>query len=224
MTQIGKFLDLYFGDARSKLIDLAAFLRSSRTQQRRRRFSRSFFRAALLHLAKGENKKAKAVLLTLSDQQPSPPPLPPPKVRPAHGPIFLLDAIHRTARAHGQPRDQMITPRWSSPDAGRFVNRPSGRGLIADRSKDFTIIFRQLTEHEPKRAREIRAAAFHLALHQSKGIRRHETGGRSHRASSRNFSIAQRSRHRRDRPEQEQPQRDRAFLRSTSTSPPATNR
>ncbi len=64
-----EILDLYFADARSKLIDLAAFLdrieRSSGAGEHDPRV-RSF-RAALSHLQGGEAEKAKAVLLTLSD-------------------------------------------------------------------------------------------------------------------------------------------------------------
>ena len=60
-------LDLYFLDARSKLIDIAAFLdrveRSSGEDDHRVRS----FRAALNHLSESQPDKAKAVLLTLSD-------------------------------------------------------------------------------------------------------------------------------------------------------------
>ena len=62
-----EILDLYFGDARSKLIDLAAFLDRLDRSKGDDDFRVRSFRAALLHLTKGENEKAKAVLLTLSD-------------------------------------------------------------------------------------------------------------------------------------------------------------
>ena len=62
-----EILDLYFGDARSKLIDLAAFLDRIERSEGENDFRVRSFRAALSHLTKGEAEKAKAVLLTLSD-------------------------------------------------------------------------------------------------------------------------------------------------------------
>jgi hypothetical protein len=67
-----EILDLYFGDARSKLIDLAAFLDRVERSNGEDDFRIRSFRAALLHLTKGESEKAKAVLLTLSDQTTEP--------------------------------------------------------------------------------------------------------------------------------------------------------
>jgi hypothetical protein len=61
-------LDLYFADARSKLIDLAAFLDRVERSGGDPDFRVRSFRAALSHLSSGECEKAKAVLLTLSDQ------------------------------------------------------------------------------------------------------------------------------------------------------------
>lgn len=60
-------LDLYFADARSKLIDLAAFLDRIERSAGEDDFRVRSFRAALSHLIAGEPEKAKAVLLTLSD-------------------------------------------------------------------------------------------------------------------------------------------------------------
>ena len=62
-----EILDLYFPDARSKLIDLAAFLDRLERSKGQDDFRVRSFRAALDHLKKGEPEKAKAVLLTLSD-------------------------------------------------------------------------------------------------------------------------------------------------------------
>lgn len=62
-----ELLDLYFPDARSKLIDLAAFLDRLDRAAGEEDFRVRSFRAALAHLNKGETEKAKAVLLTLSD-------------------------------------------------------------------------------------------------------------------------------------------------------------
>ena len=62
-----EILDLYFADARSKLIDLAAFLDRIERGAGEDDFRVRSFRAALSHLTAGETEKAKAVLLTLSD-------------------------------------------------------------------------------------------------------------------------------------------------------------
>jgi hypothetical protein len=60
-------LDLYFLDARSKLIDLAAFLDRVERCPGDDDFRLRSFRAALRHLSGSDTEKAKAVLLTLSD-------------------------------------------------------------------------------------------------------------------------------------------------------------
>ena len=60
-------LDLYFADARSKLIDLAAFLDRVERSTGEADFRLVAFRAALEHLASLAPEKAKAVLRTLSD-------------------------------------------------------------------------------------------------------------------------------------------------------------
>ena len=60
-------LDLYFTDARSKLIDLAAFLDRVERSRGDDDFRVAAFRAALTHLTSTAPEKAKAVLLTLSD-------------------------------------------------------------------------------------------------------------------------------------------------------------
>ncbi len=62
-----EILDLYFSDARSKLIDLAAFLDRVERSKGEGDFRLVAFRAALEHLTSGVPEKAKAVLLTLSD-------------------------------------------------------------------------------------------------------------------------------------------------------------
>lgn len=60
-------LDLYFADARSKLIDLAAFLDRLERADGLDDFRATSFRAALTHLNSASDEKARAVLLTLSD-------------------------------------------------------------------------------------------------------------------------------------------------------------
>ncbi len=62
-----EILDLYFADARSKLIDLAAFLDRVERCKGDDDFRVRAFRAALQHLTSSEPDRAKAVLLTLSD-------------------------------------------------------------------------------------------------------------------------------------------------------------
>jgi hypothetical protein len=60
-------LDLYFMDARCKLIDLAAFIDRMERSSGDEDFRMKGFRQALAELSKGETEKAKRVLLTLSD-------------------------------------------------------------------------------------------------------------------------------------------------------------
>lgn len=60
-------LNLYFLDARAKLIDLAAFLDRVERSPGGDDFRLRSFRAALRHLSEAEPDKAKAVLTTLSD-------------------------------------------------------------------------------------------------------------------------------------------------------------
>ena len=67
-----EILDLYFADARSKLIDLAAFLDRIERSTGEDDFRVRSFRVALSHLSVKESEKAKAVLLTLSDQTTEP--------------------------------------------------------------------------------------------------------------------------------------------------------
>ena len=62
-----EILDLYFVDARWKLVDLAAFLDRVERAEGESDFRLDALRAALEHLSNGETAKAKAVLTTLSD-------------------------------------------------------------------------------------------------------------------------------------------------------------
>jgi hypothetical protein len=62
-----QLLDLYFMDARSKLIDLAAFLDRVDRGEGDADFRFEAFKHALGELAKGEPQRAKNVLLALSD-------------------------------------------------------------------------------------------------------------------------------------------------------------
>lgn len=60
-------LDLYFMDARCKLIELAAFLDRVDRGSGEADFRLSAFKEAMKHLADGEPKRAEAVLLSFSD-------------------------------------------------------------------------------------------------------------------------------------------------------------
>jgi len=60
-------LDLYFMDARSKLIDLAAFIDRVEHAQRKEDFRMTSFRKALAQVMQPQPDKAKQVLLALSD-------------------------------------------------------------------------------------------------------------------------------------------------------------
>lgn len=63
-----ELLDLYFMDARSKLIDIAAFLdRLDRAGEGEADFRLAAFREALKELARDEPVRAKSVLLAFSD-------------------------------------------------------------------------------------------------------------------------------------------------------------
>jgi hypothetical protein len=62
-----KLLDLYFMDARAKLIDIAAFLDRIDRAEGEADFRYAAFRRALDELNGGEPVRAKSVLLSLSD-------------------------------------------------------------------------------------------------------------------------------------------------------------
>jgi len=62
-----QLLDLYFLDARHKLVDLAAFLDRIDRAEGPEDFRLTSFRTALAKLSGGRKHKAKAVLLAFSD-------------------------------------------------------------------------------------------------------------------------------------------------------------
>lgn len=62
-----ELLDLYFMDARSKLIDIAAFLDRLDRADGEADFRLAAFREALMELARQDPSRAKQVLLTFSD-------------------------------------------------------------------------------------------------------------------------------------------------------------
>ncbi len=62
-----QLLDLYFMDARSKLIDLAAFLDRVDRGEGEPDFRLAAFRQALEELHRGEPERARRVLMSLSD-------------------------------------------------------------------------------------------------------------------------------------------------------------
>ena len=65
-------LDLYFMEARAKLIDLAAFLDRVERAEGEPDFRWSAFLEAAKHLSTGQAERAKNVLLSLSDPTPEP--------------------------------------------------------------------------------------------------------------------------------------------------------
>lgn len=62
-----QLLDLYFMDARSKLIDIAAFLDRVERAGGEADFRLEAFRRAMKELESGEPRRAKSVLMSLSD-------------------------------------------------------------------------------------------------------------------------------------------------------------
>ena len=60
-------LDLYFMDARFKLIEIAAFLDRVERSKGEDDFRIEAFRKALKELGKGDSEKARSVLMTFSD-------------------------------------------------------------------------------------------------------------------------------------------------------------
>jgi len=62
-----QILDLYFMDARWKLIDIAAFIDRVERAAGDHDFRMTAFRSALLELSKGNKERAKQVLLAFSD-------------------------------------------------------------------------------------------------------------------------------------------------------------
>jgi hypothetical protein len=62
-----QLLDLYFMDARSKLIDIAAFLDRLDRADGEADFRLPAFRAALQELSRSDPSRAKEVLMSLSD-------------------------------------------------------------------------------------------------------------------------------------------------------------
>ena len=76
-------LDLYFMDARSKLLDLAAFIDRVDRAQGKEDFRMSSFRAALGHLTQPRADKAMDVLIAFSD--PSTQPIPAATTKAAYG-------------------------------------------------------------------------------------------------------------------------------------------
>ena len=72
-------LDLYFMEARAKLIDLGAFIDRVERGEGGEDFRMKAFRDALSVLSQGDTEKAKRVLLSLSDPTTDPIPVAPGK-------------------------------------------------------------------------------------------------------------------------------------------------
>ena len=67
-----QILDLYFMDARFKLIELAAFLDRVERSKGDDDFRIEAFRKALKELGKGDSERARSVLMTFSDPSTKP--------------------------------------------------------------------------------------------------------------------------------------------------------
>ncbi len=113
-----QILDLYFLDARHKLIELAAFLDRVERADGKDDFRLKAFRAALTKLGGNRKNKAKEVLLAFSDPTVEPIAKAQAKARVAliqNNEIICVQsvfhlwlekyALHRTSRPHGQPHD-----------------------------------------------------------------------------------------------------------------------
>ena len=72
-------LDLYFMEARAKLIDLGAFIDRVERSEGVEDFRMKAFRQALSELSKGDKEKARRVLMSLSDPTTEPIPVAPGK-------------------------------------------------------------------------------------------------------------------------------------------------
>ena len=78
MTRL-QVLDLYFMEARAKLIDLGAFIDRVERSEGGEDFRMKAFRQALSELSKSEPEKARRVLMSLSDPTTEPIPVAPGK-------------------------------------------------------------------------------------------------------------------------------------------------
>lgn len=74
-----QLLDLYFLEARAKLIDLAAFLDRVDRGEGEADFRYEAFKQALKELGRGDAERAKSVLMSLSDPTDEPVPVAPSK-------------------------------------------------------------------------------------------------------------------------------------------------
>ena len=147
-----QLLDLYFLEARSKLIDLAAFLdrleRSSGTPD----FRLNALVKAVDELHDANGDRTERVLMSLSDPTATRFRPRPPRQLVAHG-LGKTEryALHRTPRPHGQPGRRMIT-RMARPGVPAICEPAFWAGFDRSSADGFYDYFCQLTEHEPKRA------------------------------------------------------------------------
>ncbi|HEY6168449.1 MAG TPA: hypothetical protein VI454_10450 [Verrucomicrobiae bacterium] len=74
-----QLLDLYFLEARAKLIDIAAFMDRVDGGEGEADFRYDAFKQALKELNRGDAERAKGVLMSLSDPTPEPIPVAPGK-------------------------------------------------------------------------------------------------------------------------------------------------
>ena len=135
-----KVLDLYFVDARARLIDLAAFLDRLERAEGAADFRAEAFDRALRELAKPGADRARRVLLALSD-----PTYGAGRERAGQGRMRGLLRPGLTCVTSSPTRTWSAAPRtttrpWRWPVAPRCASRLSGRGSTAAARRVFTII------------------------------------------------------------------------------------
>ena len=211
-----QILDLYFLDARHKLVELAAFLDRVERADGKDDFRLKSFRAALGELA-GKKKKKRKMFCSRSATRPSSR-LPKPQGKGATGAFANKFAVIHQLTLNRESENskcatssrtptwsaarRMITNAWRSPVARRSASRRFGRASTAARVEGFHDYFSPAHGTRAEARREIRPETFLLALHQFQGSRGREARGGSHRADPEISGSAKRPGHRRNRPEQ----------------------
>jgi hypothetical protein len=202
-----RVLDLYFMEARAKLIDLAAFLDRRGPRQGRTIFASTLFGRPSRNCTAASRNAPNGP--ALSERSESRSPLPAATTKAASG--AWPEPNEPCATSNLMPtwsaeRRMIIWP-WPPRAARRFANRRFGPDSIVRSVDGFYDYFRQLTEYEPKRAAKYGLAALLLALPQSKGSGGPHPGRRSAGDHSAIPGPPQCPGHRRNWVEQKQPER-----------------
>jgi hypothetical protein len=153
-----KLLDLYFMDARAKLIDIAAFLDRIDRAEGEADFRYAAFRRALDELNRGEPVRAKSVLLSLSDPTTNRSTKLRGKAPVEHGLALIpkreLNFIVRYIEPHAHMVSRTTDDYEAMVTAGcAAVCEPAfWAGFDRSGAQGFYDYFCQLTDYEPKRA------------------------------------------------------------------------